>query len=143
MIKVIQLVRKKPEVSFEDFENQLRETYLKALRKAKGLRSLTINSLKGVEAAEEKPLDYIIEADFTSEKTLQEAFENPEIRSALEELRRVAEQPDPIYAEESVLKKPRAAAKPKPTKARKAGKPAKKAKKKAKRSKKKRTARKR
>jgi len=129
MFKVIQLLKKKPEVSVEDFEEQA-GAYVKTVRKVKGLRSLILNVVTGVHGAEEKPLDYIAELAFTSEKAFNKALEDPNVRAALEELGRVAEEPRFIYSKERVLKRPRAAAK-KPAK-----KPAKKAKKKAKKARK-------
>lgn len=142
MFKVLQLIKKKPEVSIEDFEKQVLETYAKTMKKARGLRSFILNAVKRAHEVEEKPLDYVAELVFTNEKAFTQALENPDVKTALEELRRVSEQPDFIYSEESVLKKPRvAAAKPKAKKpARKA---AKKPKKKAKKAKAKKATKKR
>ena len=133
MFKVLQLIKKKPEVSIEDFEKQVLETYAKTMKKARGLRSFILNAAKRCHEIEEKPLDYVAELVFTNEKAFAQALENPDVKTAIEELKRVAEQPDFIYSEESVLKKPRvAAAKPKAKKKVKK-KPAKKAAKKPKR----------
>ena len=139
MFKVLQLIKKKPEVSIEDFEKQVLETYAKTMKKARGLRSFVLNAAKRCHEIEEKLLDYVAELVFTSEKAFTQALENPDVKTAIEELKRVVEQPDFIYSEESVLKKPRvAAAKPKAKKkvkkpARKAAKKPKKKAKKAKR----------
>lgn len=141
MFKVLQLIKKKPEVSIEDFEKQVLETYAKTMKKVRGLRSFVLNAAKRCHEIEEKLLDYVAELVFTSEKAFTQALENPDVKAAIEELKRVAEQPDFIYSEESVLKKPRvAAAKPKAKKKVKkkpAKKAAKKPKKKAKKAKKK------
>ncbi len=123
MFKVIQLLKKKPEVSVEDFEKQVTGTYVKTMKKVKGLRSFVLNTVTGVHGAEEKPLDYIAELAFTSEKAFNKALEDPNVQATLDELGRVVEEPRFIYSKEKVLKRPKAAAK----------KPAKKAAKKAKR----------
>lgn len=117
MFKVLQLIKKKPEISIEDFEEQVLETYAKTIKKVRGLRSFILNTAKRYHEVEEKPLDYVAELVFTNEKAFAQALENPDVKAAIEELKRVAEQPDFIYSEESVLKKPRAvAAKPKKVK---------------------------
>ena len=137
MLKVLQLIKKKPEVSIEDFERQVMESYAKTLKKVRGLRSFVMNAVRGVHEAEGKPVDYVAELVFTNEKAFSQALSDPEVKNVLEELERVSEEPRFIYLEESVLKKPKAAAKPKP-KAKKAvkKKPAKKKARKAKKAKK-------
>jgi len=132
MLKVIQLIKKKPEVSIEDFEKQVLETYAKTLKKARGLRSFILNVVERGREAVEKPLDYVAELIFSSEEAFTQALENLDVKNALEELKRVAEQPDFIYSEEKVLKKPRVAAKPKKRPKKRARKAVKKAKKKVK-----------
>ena len=139
-----QLIRKKPEVSFEDFEKELDE-YAKNAKKLPKLKSFVINVVREGYGIEEKPVDCVAEFEFPDENSFTAAFESPEAKSLLEGLERVAEKTEFVYAEERVLKKPRAAAKPKAKKkAKKAKKTAKKkAKKKAKKTKaKKKTAKK-
>ena len=57
MLKVLQLIKKKPEVSIEDFEKQVMESYAKTLKKIRGLRSFVMNVVRGVHEAEGKPVD--------------------------------------------------------------------------------------
>ncbi len=139
MLKVIQLVKKKPEVSFEDFEKQILDVYAKNAKKLPGVKSFVINIVRGGYELEEKPVDCVAEFGFADEEAFTKAIETPEAKALLEELERVAERSEFIYSEEKVVKKPRAPAKPK-KKAKKAKKPARKAKKaKAKKKTKKKT----
>ncbi len=148
MFKVLQLIKKKPEVSIEDFEKQVLETYANTVKKARGLKSFILNAVKGGYEIIEKPTDYVAELVFSDENAFTQALESPDVKNALEELKRVAEQPDFIYSEERILKKlraPKVKRKPKKKKAkkpvkkaaRKAVRKARKAKKKAKKRKKK------
>ena len=116
MLKVIQLVKKKPEVSFEDFEKQLFDVYAKNAKKLPGVKSFVINLIRGGYEIEEKPVDCVAEFSFANEEAFTKAIETPEAKALLEELDRVAEKSEFIYSEEKVVKKPRAAAKPKPKK---------------------------
>jgi len=51
MFKVIKLLKKKPEVSVEDFEKQVTGTYLKTMQQGKRLRSFVLNTVTAVHGA--------------------------------------------------------------------------------------------
>ena len=142
MLKVLQVIKKKPEVSFEDFEKQVLESYAKNAKKMPGVKSFSIDIIRGGYQIEERPFDCVAEIEFANEDAFLKAIEDPEAKALLEELERVAERSEFVYSEERVMKKPRAPAKPKVKKKakkpkRKAAKKARKAKKKAKKTKKK------
>ena len=142
MLKVLQLIKKKPEVSFEDFEKQVLDVYAKNAKKLPKLKSFVINVVRGGYGIEEKPLDCVAEFTFPDENAFTAAFEAPDAKILLEELDRVAERSEFVYSEEKILKKPRVVAKPKVKKA-KPKKKAKKAKKKPKKKAKKKAAKRR
>jgi len=125
MLKVLQVIKKKPEVSFEDFEKQVLGTYAKNAKKMPGIKGFTINLIRGGYQVEERPFDCVAEMIFANEESFTKAIEAPETKILLEELERVAERSEFIYSEEHAVKKPRAPAK------RKVKKKAKKAKRKA------------
>ena len=132
MIKVLQVIKKKPEVSFEDFEKEVLGVYAKKAKKIPGIKSFIINLVRGGYQVEEHLFDCVAEMAFPSEDAFLKAVETPDTKMLLEELERVAEKSDFIYSEERVVKKPRAPPKPK-AKKKPVKKKAKKAKKKAKR----------
>ncbi|MCS7132271.1 MAG: EthD domain-containing protein [Nitrososphaeria archaeon] len=113
MLKVVQVIKKKPEVSFEDFEKQVLESYAKNLKKIPGVKSFAVKLVRGGYQLEERPFDCVAEMEFADEEAFIKVVEKPETKSILEELGRVAERSEFIYSEEHVIKRARAPAKPK------------------------------
>lgn len=112
MLKVIQVIKKKPEVSFEDFEKQIIEFYAENAKKIPGIKSFGVKLVRGGYKLEERPFDCVAEMEFADEGAFLKAVENPEMKSILEELSRVVEESKFIYSEEYVMKRARAITKP-------------------------------
>jgi len=106
-------VKKKPEVSFEDFEKQVLEVYAQGAKKLPGVKGFVINVVRGAYGVEERPVDCVAEFNFADEEAFKKTIEMPEAKSLLDELGRVAERSEFVYSEEKVVKKPRAPARPK------------------------------
>jgi len=133
MLKAIYLIKKKPELSFQDFREYLLKTHAPNYgKKLPGLKSYTVNIVTGGYMLEERPCDGIEELEFDDEESFLKAMESPEGRAAAEDLMNVAEKVDIVFLEEKVVKKPRAKpAKKKPAKKKAAKKPKKAKRKKA------------
>jgi len=118
MLKAIYLIKKKPEISFQDFREYLLKTHAPNYgKKLPGLKSYTVNIVTGGYMLEERPCDGIEELEFDDEESFVKAMESPEGRAASEDLMNVAEKVDIVFLEEKVVKKPRAKpAKKKPAK---------------------------
>ena len=125
MLKAICLIRKKPELSFQDFREYLLKNHAPNYgKKLPGLKSYTVNIVTGGYMLEERPCDGIEELEFDDEESFLKAMESPEGRAAAEDLMNVAEKVDIVFLEEKVVKKPRAKpAKKKPAKKKAAKKP--------------------
>jgi|GEM_PF-2152549 len=118
MLKAVYLIKKKPELSFQDFREYLLKTHAPNYgKKLPGLKSYTVNIVTGGYMLEERPCDGIEELEFDDEESFLKAMESPEGRAAAEDLMNVAEKVDVVFLEEKVVKKPRAKpAKKKPVK---------------------------
>jgi len=137
MLKAICLIRKKPELSFQDFREYLLKTHAPNYgKKLPGLKRYVVNIVTGGYMLEERPCDGIAELEFADEESFLKAMESPEGRAAAEDLMNVAEKVDVIFLEEKVVKKPR----PKPAKKKVAKKAKKVKRKKAKKVKRKKAA---
>ncbi|MCD6126415.1 MAG: EthD family reductase [Thaumarchaeota archaeon] len=113
MLKAICLIRKKPELSFQDFREYLLKTHAPNYgKKLPGLKRYVVNIVTGGYMLEERPCDGIAELEFADEESFLKAMESPEGRAAAEDLMNVAEKVDVVFLEEKVVKKPR----PKPAK---------------------------
>ena len=113
MLKAICLIRKKPELSFQDFREYLLKTHAPNYgKKLPGLKRYVVNIVTGGYMLEERPCDGIAELEFDDEESFLKAMESPEGRAAAEDLMNVAEKVDVVFLEEKVVKKPR----PKPAK---------------------------
>jgi len=125
MLKAVYLIKKKPELSFQDFREYLLKTHAPNYgKKLPGLKSYTVNIVTGGYMLEERPCDGIEELEFDDEESFLKAMESPEGRAAAEDLMNVAEKVDIVFLEEKVVKKPRAKpAKKKPAKKKAAKKP--------------------
>jgi len=125
MLKAICLIRKKPELSFQDFREYLLKNHAPNYgKKLPGLKSYTVSIVTGGYMLEERPCDGIEELEFDDEESFLKAMESPEGRAAAEDLMNVAEKVDIVFLEEKVVKKPRAKpAKKKPAKKKVAKKP--------------------
>jgi len=120
MLKAICLIRKKPELSFQDFREYLLKNHAPNYgKKLPGLKSYTVSIVTGGYMLEERPCDGIEELEFDDEESFLKAMESPEGRAAAEDLMNVAEKVDIVFLEEKVVKKPRA----KPAKKKAAKKP--------------------
>ena len=147
MLKAICLIRKKPELSFQDFREYLLKNHAPNYgKKLPGLKRYVVNIVTGGYMLEERPCDGIAELEFADEESFLKAMESPEGRAAAEDLMNVAEKVDVVFLEEKVVKKPRpkpakkkVAKKAKKVKRKKAAKRKVKAKRKAKKKAKKRT----
>jgi len=138
MLKAVYLIRKKPELSFQDFREYLLKTHAPNYgKKLPGLKSYTVNIVTGGYMLEERPCDGIEELEFDDKESFLKAMESPEGRAAAEDLMNVAEKVDIVFLEEKVVKRPRAKpAKKKPAKKKAVKKPKKVKRKKAARKKK-------
>ena len=118
MLKAVYLIRKKPELSFQDFREYLLKTHAPNYgKKLPGLKSYTVNIVTGGYMLEERPCDGIEEFEFDDKESFLKAMESPEGRAAAEDLMNVAEKVDIVFLEEKVVKRPRAKpAKKKPAK---------------------------
>ena len=125
MLKAVYLIKKKPELSFQDFREYLLKTHAPNYgKKLPGLKSYTVNIVTGGYMLEERPCDGIEELEFDDEESFLKAIESPEGKAAAEDLMNVAEKVDIVFLEEKVVKKPRAKpAKKKPAKKKAAKKP--------------------
>jgi len=125
MLKAVYLIRKKPELSFQDFREYLLKTHAPNYgKKLPGLKSYTVNIVTGGYMLEERPCDGIEELEFDDKESFLKALESPVGRAAVEDLMNVAEKVDIVFLEEKVVKKPRAKpAKKKPAKKKVAKKP--------------------
>ena len=125
MLKAVYLIRKKPELSFQDFREYLLKTHAPNYgKKLPGLKSYTVNIVTGGYMLEERPCDGIEELEFDDKESFVKAMESPEGRAAAEDLMNIAEKVDIVFLEEKVVKKPRAKpAKKKPAKKKVAKKP--------------------
>lgn len=135
MLKTIHLVKKLPELSFEEFKRYWLEEHTKLSKKIPGVKRYVINIVTG-GPGEERPYDSVAEMDFEDEEAYRKAFETPEAQVAVEDAKNFAERIDVLFVEEHVIKKPRAKpAKPKKKKKARKAKAKKKARKKAARKK--------
>ena len=118
MLKAVYLIKKKPELSFQDFREHLLKTHAPNYgKKLPGLKSYTVNIVTGGYMLEERPCDGIEELEFDDKESFLKAMESPEGRAAAEDLMNVAEKVDIVFLEEKVVKRPRAKpAKKKPAK---------------------------
>ena len=118
MLKAVYLIRKKPELSFQDFREYLLKTHAPNYgKKLPGLKSYVVKIVTGGYMLEERPCDGVEELEFDDEESFLKAMESPEGRAAAEDLMNVAEKVDIVFLEEKVVKKPRAKpAKKKPAK---------------------------
>ena len=118
MLKAVYLIKKKPELSFQDFREYLLKTHAPNYgKKLPGLKSYTVNIVTGGYMLEERPCDGIEELEFDDKESFLKAMESPEGRAAAEDLMNVAEKVDIVFLEEKVVKRPRAKpAKKKPAK---------------------------
>ncbi|RLG04445.1 MAG: hypothetical protein DRN61_03050 [Thaumarchaeota archaeon] len=128
MLKTIHLVKKLPDLSFEEFKRYWLEEHIKYSKKIPGVKRYVINIVTGGPG--EKPYDGVAELDFESEEAFWKAYETPDAKEAVEDAKKFTERIDVLFVEEHVVKKPRAKPKKKKVK-RKARKPRKKAKKRA------------
>ena len=118
MLKAVYLIKKKPELSFQDFREYLLKTHAPNYgKKLPGLKSYTVNIVTGGYMLEERPCDGVEELEFDDKESFLKAMESPEGRAAAEDLMNVAEKVDIVFLEEKVVKRPRAKpAKKKPAK---------------------------
>lgn len=119
MLKVLHVIKKKPEVSFGDFEKHVLGSYARDTKKMPGIKSFTIKLVRGGHQLEERPFDCIAEMEFANEEAFLKVIEKTETRSILDELGRVAEKSEFVFSEEHIVKRPRARVKPKLKKAKK------------------------
>lgn len=123
MLKTIHLVKKKPELTFEDFRKYWLEEHVKIAKKLPGLKRYVINIVTKC-LSEYRPYDGIAELDFEDEESFKKAMESPVGQAVREDLLNFAENADILLVEEKVVKKPRAKpAKPKKKAKRKKAKP--------------------
>lgn len=105
MLKVVQELKKRPEVSQDDFQGFVLKNYAKFLRKLPGLRSALAKFIQGGYQLEVLPVDCCIEMEFRSEEAFKKAIESEEAKKVLEELSRVAEKTVFLYLKERGIKK--------------------------------------
>jgi len=107
MLKTIHLVKKKPELSFEEFKHYWLEEHVKLCKKLPGLKRYVVNMVIG-SYTESRPYDGVAELDFEDEESFEKALGSPEGQVAVEHIKNFAEYVDILYAQERVVKKPRA-----------------------------------
>ena len=113
MLKTIHLIKKKPELTFEDFRKYLFEEHAKIAKKLPGLKRYVINVVTEC-LSEYRPYDGVAELDFEDEERFKKAMESPVGQATKEDFLNFAENVDILLVEEKVVKKPRAKpAKPK------------------------------
>lgn len=121
MLKTIHLIKKKPELTFEEFKRYWLEEHAKIVKKLPGLKRYVINIVTEC-LSEYRPYDGVAELDFEDEESFKKAMESPVGQATKEDLLNFAEYADVLFVEEKVIKKPRA----KPVKPKKKPKPKKK-----------------
>ncbi|MCL7391952.1 MAG: EthD domain-containing protein, partial [Thaumarchaeota archaeon] len=108
MIRVVQELKKKPEVSVEEFQGFILKNYARFLKKLAGLRSASVKFVYGGYQVEELPVDCCIEMEFRNEDIFKKAVESEEARKILEEMNKLAEKSVFLYLREKAVKKPQA-----------------------------------
>ncbi|MCF8884251.1 MAG: EthD family reductase [Nitrososphaerota archaeon] len=106
MLKVIQELKKKADISVEDFQQYVVKKYGKFLKTLPGLRSASVKFVQGGYQITETPIDCCVEMDFRNEETFKKAFESEDAKKILEELNNYVEKSVFLYLKEKALKKP-------------------------------------
>ncbi len=108
MLRVVQELKKRPEVSQDEFQGFILKNYAKFLRKLPGLRIASAKFIQGGYQVEVLPVDCCIEMEFRNEEAFRKAIESEEAKKILEELNRVAEKSVFLYLKEKGIKKAQA-----------------------------------
>lgn len=106
MIKLVHELKKRPEVSVEEFQEFISKNYVKFLKKAAGLRSASVKFVYSGYQVQELPIDCCIEMEFRNEDLFKKTIESEEGKKVLEELGRVAEKSVFLFLKEKIVKKP-------------------------------------